>query len=324
MFNKKTGIVTSYRVKGKEYFQDGFGLQPNFWRGPTDNDYGNGAPKREQVWKQSSKDFNVVEASIEMDGKDAVLKADYLLKAGNLYRMTYRIHPSGVVKVNAVFTSTDMDPAKTEVSEATRMATFTPGNDAAREAASKLVVPRIGVRFRLPAAMNQVTYFGRGPEENYVDRNAGTMVDVYKSTAEDLYFAYSRPQENGHHTDTRWLTLEQRSGRGLTVRADSLIGFNALRNSVEDFDSEEAKDKPYQWSNFTPEEVANHDEAAAKDVKPRMTHMNDITPRNFVEVCIDMKQEGVAGYNSWGARPEPGYNLPANREYRWGFTLIPE
>ena len=324
VFNKKTGIVTSYRVKGKEYFQDGFGLQPNFWRGPTDNDYGNGAPKREQVWKQSSKDFNVVEASIEMDGKDAVLKADYLLKAGNLYRMTYRIHPSGVVKVNAVFTSTDMDPAKTEVSEATRMATFTPGNDAAREAASKLVVPRIGVRFRLPAAMNQVTYFGRGPEENYVDRNAGTLVDVYKSTAEDLYFAYSRPQENGHHTDTRWLTLEQRGGRGLTVRADSLIGFNALRNSVEDFDSEEAKDKPYQWSNFSPEEVANHNEAAAKDVLRRMTHMNDISPRNFVEVCIDMKQEGVAGYNSWGARPEPGYNIPANREYRWGFTLIPE
>ena len=324
VFNKKTGIVTSYRVKGKEYFQDGFGLQPNFWRGPTDNDYGNGAPKREQVWKQSSKDFNVVEASIEMDGKDAVIKADYLLKAGNLYRMTYRIHPSGVVKVNAVFTSTDMDPAKTEVSEATRMATFTPGNDAAREAASKLVVPRIGVRFRLPAAMNQVTYFGRGPEENYVDRNNGTLVDVYKSTAEDLYFAYSRPQENGHHTDTRWLTLEQKGGRGLTVRADSLIGFNALRNSVEDFDSEENKDKPYQWSNFSPEEVANHNEAAAKNVLRRMTHMNDISPRNFVEVCIDMKQEGVAGYNSWGARPEPGYNLPANREYRWGFTLIPE
>ena len=162
VFNKKTGVVTSYRVKGKEYFQDGFGLQPNFWRGPTDNDYGNGAPKREQVWKQSSKDFNVVNASIAMDGKDAVIKADYLLKAGNLYRMTYRVYPSGAVKVNAVFTSTDMDPAKTEVSEATRMATFTPGNDAARQAASKLVVPRIGVRFRLPAQMNRVSYFGLG------------------------------------------------------------------------------------------------------------------------------------------------------------------
>ena len=324
VFNKKTGIVTSYRVKGKEYFHEGFGLQPNFWRGPTDNDYGNGAPKREQVWKQSSKNFNVVSASIAMDGKDAVIKADYLLKAGNLYRMTYRVHPSGVVKVDAVFTSTDMDPAKTEVSEATRMATFTPGNDAARQAASKLAVPRIGVRFRLPATMNRVTYFGRGPVENYVDRNSGTMVDVYKTTAEDLYFPYSRPQENGHRTDTRWLTLEQKGGgRELTVRADSVMGFNALRNSVEDFDTEENKDKPYQWSNFSPQEVANHDEAKAKDVLRRMTHLNDIQPRDFVEVCVDMMQEGVAGYNSWGARPEPGYNLPANREYRWGFTLVP-
>lgn len=324
VFNKKTGVVTSYQVKGREYFSEGFGLQPNFWRGPTDNDYGNGAPKRLQVWKQASKNFNVVSASIALDGKDALIKADYLLPAGNLYRMTYRVHPSGAVKVDAVFTSTEMKEADMEVSEATRMATFTPGNDKAREAAAKLEVPRIGVRFRLPAAMDRVTYMGRGPQENYVDRNNGTLVDVYKTTAEELYFPYSRPQENGHHTDTRWLTLEQSGGRGLTVRADSTIGFNALRNSVEDFDSEESKDRPYQWSNFSPEEVANHNEAEAKDVLRRMTHLNDISPRDFVEVCIDMKQQGVAGYDSWGARPEPGYNIPANREYHWGFTLIPE
>ena len=323
VFNKKTGVATSYKVNGREYFKDGFGIQPNFWRGPNDNDYGNGAPKRLQVWKQSSKNFNVVEASIAMDGKDAVIKADYLLAAGNLYRMTYRIHPSGAVKVDAVFTSTDMKAAETEVSEATRMATFTPGNDAARQAASKLEVPRIGVRFRLPANMDQVTYFGRGPEENYVDRNAGTLIGEYSSTAEELYFPYVRPQENGHHTDTRWLSLTQKNGKGLTVRADSIIGFNALRNSIEDFDSEEALPHPRQWSNFTPEEVANHDEAAAKDVLRRMHHINDISPRDYVEVCVDLMQQGVAGYNSWGARPEPGYNLPANREYSWGFTLIP-
>ena len=323
VFNKKTGVVTSYKVNGREYFKDGFGIQPNFWRGPNDNDYGNGAPKRLQVWKQSSKNFNVVEASIAMDGKDAVIKADYLLAAGNLYRMTYRIHPSGAVKVDAVFTSTDMKAAETEVSEATRMATFTPGNDAARQAASKLEVPRIGVRFRVPADMDQVTYLGRGPQENYVDRNAGTMVGEYTDTAWDLYFPYVRPQENGHHTDTRWLSLTRKNGKGLTVRADSLIGFNALRNSVEDFDSEEALPHPRQWSNFTPAEVANHDEAEAKDVLRRMHHVNDIVPRDYVEVCVDLMQQGVAGYNSWGARPEPGYNLPANREYSWGFTLIP-
>ena len=324
VFNKAMGMVTSYQVKGKEYFQDGFGIQPNFWRAPTDNDYGNGAPKRLQVWKQASEAFNVVEASIDMDGKDALIKADYLLPAGNLYRMTYRVHPSGAVKVDAVFTSTEMSEAEIEVSEATRTATFTPGNDKAREAAAKLEVPRIGVRFRLPAVMNQVTYLGRGPQENYCDRNNGTLVDVYKATAEEMYFPYVRPQENGHHTDTRWLTLDQKGGRGLTVRADSLIEFNALRNSVEDFDSEEAKNRPYQWSNFTPEEVANHDEIKAKNVLRRMHHINDVTPRNFVEVCVDLRQQGVGGYDSWGSRPEPEYTLPANREYRWGFTLIPE
>ncbi|MBU3813739.1 MAG: DUF4981 domain-containing protein [Candidatus Bacteroides intestinipullorum] len=324
VFNKAMGMVTSYQVKGKEYFQDGFGIQPNFWRAPTDNDYGNGAPKRLQVWKQASEAFNVVEASIDMDGKDALIKADYLLPAGNLYRMTYRVHPSGAVKVDAVFTSTEMSEAEIEVSEATRTATFTPGNDKAREAAAKLEVPRIGVRFRLPAVMDQVTYLGRGPQENYCDRNNGTLVDVYKATAEEMYFPYVRPQENGHHTDTRWLTLDQKGGRGLTVRADSLIEFNALRNSVEDFDSEEAKNRPYQWSNFTPEEVANHDEIKAKNVLRRMHHINDVTPRNFVEVCVDLRQQGVGGYDSWGSRPEPEYTLPANREYRWGFTLIPE
>ena len=90
-FDKKSGLVTSYKVNGTEYFSDGFGLQPNFWRGPTDNDYGNNQPKREQIWKQSSKDFNVSEASVSMDGKNAVIKANYLLPAGNLYIVNYTI-----------------------------------------------------------------------------------------------------------------------------------------------------------------------------------------------------------------------------------------
>ena len=322
VFDKKTGLVSSYKVGGTEYFKDGFGLQPNFWRAPNDNDYGNGNPKRLQVWKQSSKNFNVVDASIVMDGKDAVLTANYLLAAGNLYIVTYRIHPSGVVKADFTFTSTDMEAAKTEASEATLMATFTPGSDAARKAASKLEVPRIGVRFRLPAEMNQVEYFGRGPEENYVDRNAGTLIDLYKTTADNMYFPYVRPQENGHHTDTRWLTLNKKGGKGLTIYADKTIGFNALRNSVEDFDGEETVSRPYQWLNRDAGELV-HDESKAKDQLPRKTHINDISPRNFVEVCVDMKQQGVAGYNSWGARPEPGYNIPANQEYKWGFTIVP-
>ena len=323
VFNKKSGLVTSYKVDGTEYFKDGFGIQPNFWRAPNDNDYGNGAPKRLHVWKQSSKDFHVTDTKVSTEDKAVLLQATYLLAAGNLYVVTYKIYPSGIVHVNAKFTSTDMQAAETEVSEATRMATFTPGSDAARKAASKLEVPRIGVRFRLPAQMNNVQYFGRGPEENYIDRNHGTMVGIYQTTADKMYFNYVRPQENGHHTDTRWLNLSPDKGNGLVIVADSLIGFNALRNSVEDFDSEEALPHPYQWNNFSPEEAANHDEKAARNVLRRMHHVNDITPRDFVEVCVDMKQQGVGGYDSWGARPEPFHQIPANREYNWGFTLVP-
>ena len=184
-------------------------------------------------------------------------------------------------------------------------------------------VPRIGVRFRLPATMNMVHYFGRGPEENYWDRKAGTLVGLYQAKADDLYFPYVRPQENGHHCDTRWLSLTAGKGRGLLIVADSLIEFNALRNAVEDFDDEEYTDLPRQWNNFSPEMIRSRDEAQAKNKLRRQTHINNISPRNFVEVCVDMKQQGVAGYNSWGARPEPAYSLPANRDYKWGFTLVP-
>lgn len=59
-----------------------------------------------------------------------------------------------------------------------------------------------------------------------------------------MYFPYVRPQENGHHTDTRWLTLNKKGGKGLTIYADKTIGFNALRNSVEDFDGEETVSRP--------------------------------------------------------------------------------
>ena len=324
VFNKKSGLVTSYKVNGTEYFSEGFGIQPNFWRGPNDNDYGNGQPKREQIWKQSSKNFKVADVITEADGNNTVLTANYLLAAGNLYIVKYTIYPDGVVHADITFTSTNMEEGKTEVSEATLMATFSPGQEEARRAASKLVVPRIGVRFRIPADMNQVEYFGRGPGENYIDRQRASFVDLYKTTADAMYTNnYVRPQENGHRTDTRWVELTRKNGKGLKIVADQTIGFNALRNSVEDFDSEEAVGKLRQWNNFTPEEIAGRNEEKAKDVLRHMTHINDITPRNYVEVCVDMKQQGVAGFNSWGDRPLPQFTMPANQEYKWGFTLIP-
>ena len=320
-FDKKSGIVTSYKVRGTEYFNKGFGIQPNFWRAPNDNDYGNGNPNRLQVWKESSKNFNVTDAKAVKDGDNVVLEVNYLLAAGNLFTVTYNINPSGIVKVDVEFHSTEMEAKDIDASEATLTATYSPEAAAARKTSSGIEVPRIGVRFRLPVSMNKVEYFGRGPGENYIDRASGSKVGLYNTTAEDMYFPYVRPQENGHRTDTRWVALRNKAG--LMVVADETIGFNALRNSVEDFDSEENTNRPYQWNNFSSEEIAAKKDADAKNKKPRQTHINDITPRDFVEVCVDMKQQGVAGYNSWGARPLPEYSIPANNNYKWGFTLVP-
>ena len=323
VFDKESGMVNSYKVDGIEYFDKGFGVQPNFWRAPNDNDYGNGNTHRLHIWKQSSNNFNVTDVKSYHEGNKIVVETTYLLTAGNLYTIKYSIHPSGVMKVDVEFFSTDMAEKKTDASEATLTATFSPEASAARKASSVLNVPRIGVRFRLPMTLNKITYFGRGPGENHIDRASGSKVNLYQTTAEENYFPYVRPQENGHRTDTRWLALTGDNNNGLLVVADNTIGFNVLRNSVEDFDSEENKDKPYQWNNFSSEEIAARSDEEARNKLPRQTHTNDIVPQDFVEVCIDMKQQGVAGYNSWGARPLPEYSIPANQDYKWGFTLIP-
>lgn len=322
VFDKQKGIVTSYKVDGNEYFTEEFGIQPNFWRGPTDNDYGNGAPKRLQIWKQSSKDFKVSKATVAMTGDIALLSVVYKLAAGNDYIVDYKIYTSGIVNASVRFTSTTAKENKAELTAEAKEATQADSNEKQAREAAMLEIPRIGVRFRLPAAMNNVQYLGRGPEENYLDRHKGTLVGLFKTTAEDMYYPYVRPQENGHHTDTRWVALNNSTGKGLLIEANTTVGFNALRNSVEDFDSQES-DADYQWRNMSPGEIANKDPEKAKDVLRKQTHEYDIVPRDFVEVCVDMKQYGVAGYNSWGARPEPEYSIPANQEYSWGFTLIP-
>lgn len=295
-FDKSKGMVTSYKVNGREYVHDGFGLQPNFWRGPTDNDYGNGAPKREQIWKQASKNFNVTSAELSMSGNTAVLDVNYALPSDNDYKVTYRIRPDGVVKVETDFSATDSTMAE---------------------------MPRLGMRMRLPRDMHNVEYYGRGPGENYSDRNHGSMVDVYNTTAEAMYYPYVRPQENGHRTGTRWLRMSDRKGHGLKIIADGLLEFNALPNSVEDFDSEETKNHPYQWYNRSQAEIDNRNEAEARNVLRRHHHIDDIVPRDFIEVCLDMRQQGVGGYDSWGSWPEETDLIRPYNSYKWGYTVIP-
>ena len=294
VFDCGEGVVTSYKYRGTEYADKGFGLRPNFWRAPTDNDYGNHAPERWLVWKEASQRFNVESAEVSTEGSAAVLKVVYALPSGNRYTVRYDVYADGTVHIDALFSP----------------------------CAEKRDVPRIGMRMRLPSSLNRVAWFGRGPEENYADRSMGTHVGLYEKSVADMYYPYVRPQENGHRTDVRWVAITGSKGGGLAVYADSLVEFNALQNAVEDFDSESA-DAPYQWNNFSQKEIAEHSAEKAANRIRKHTHINDIEPRDFVELCIDLRQTGVGGYDSWGSRPIPQATVFADREYRWGFTLKP-
>jgi len=277
-----------------------------------------------QIWKEASRNFNVVKTEVTREDNAVLVHVTYRLPLGNPYYVRYKIYPSGTVHVAVKYTPIDAQSALIAESDEERLATESASGALARarRADTRLEIPRVGVRFRLPADMNQVQYFGRGPYENYIDRNRGSIVGLYTTTAEEMYVPYVRPQENGHRTDTRWIALNRSGGRGLLIEADGTIGFNALRNSVEDFDSEES-DKDYQWPNMSPHQIANRDPATAKDILRKQTHEADIVFRDFVEVCLDVRQMGVAGYNSWGDRPKPQHSLFANQEYIWGFSLIP-
>lgn len=292
--DSKTGAMVSYVNGGQQYIEDDKGLRPNFWRAPTDNDYGSQMPSRMQAWKAPSYGTLVAKSvTSDKEGQNAIITAKYDLPEGCSLAVAYKVYPSGVVNVNYNMT----------------------GNPE-----SKASIPRIGMRMRLPATMNSLQYFGRGPEENYWDRNYGTGVGLYNSSADVENFDYVRPQETGHHTDTRWVALYKKRSAGLLVEADNVMEFNALRNSVEDFDSQES-DKKYQW-NFH-HKTEDHSEEAGRNVKPKHTHINDIQPQNYVELCLDYRMQGLGGDDSWGARPYHEYSLPASDNYKWGFTLIP-
>lgn len=147
-------------------------------------------------------------------------------------------------------------------------------------------LPRYGFRLRT-ATDGRFSYYGYGPQENYQDRYQGTQPGVYTSSADKEIYPYVRPQETGHHIGARWLELE---------RAFSVVGtgfeFNVLGCSQEDLDA------------------ANH--------------INEIPARDFVEVCIDGEMSGVGGYNSWGARTEPGRCLWSDRDYSFSFSIVPD
>jgi beta-galactosidase len=294
VFSENEGRLTSFKYKGKELLKDGKGPKPNFWRAVTDNDAGNKMYSRNIEWKKASLFSKVTNLVTNIVADNLVeLKVTYQLPGVDTqFHSIYQINGNGIMKIENALDKTTY----------------------------KADIPRIGMRMQLSYEYNNMTYFGRGPWENYQDRNTSAFVDLYESKVKDQYHPYVRPQENGYKTDVRWLALSDGNGNGLLVVSGNnktYLGISALHMLNEDFDT--AVDLDYG-------------DAAKVDLKYRIDgvpeinrskHTIDIKEQDLVQLNIDLVQRGVAGNDSWGSIPEDKYLIKGDMVHTYSYFLIP-
>ncbi|EGX55422.1 beta-galactosidase [Streptomyces zinciresistens K42] len=264
--DKETGVITSYRAGGAELIASG--PAPNFWRAPTDNDRGNGQHTRNQTWRDAGTRREVTGVAVRALGDKAVeIKVTGTLPTTteSAYTTTYTVFGNAEIKVDN---------------------TLSPG------AASLPYIPEVGTLLRLPARLERLHYYGRGPEENHWDRDNATDVGLYSGTVAGQWTSYLRPQENGNRTDVRWIALTDAKGAGLLVSGDAPLEVNA--------------------SHHTPE-----------DLSTGVRHDYQLTPREEVVLRVAHRQMGVGGDNSWGAHTHDEYKLFADRDYAYTYRLRP-
>ena len=226
-FDRLAGILASMRLGGRELISSG--PVPNFWRAPTDNDYGSGFPVRSGVWRLAgrppSRHLDSMTVETAPDGARVTVTSHFSLRAiGARYTLSHEVHPDGTVAISAHLTGVDEDLPE---------------------------MPRFGTILTLPGDFDQVEWYGRGPHENYWDRRTGAAVGRYTATISELAHPYVRPQETGTRTDTRWVALTDGSGTGLVVDGLPTVSFSALPYTIEDLDAGERKAGRH-WADLVP------------------------------------------------------------------------
>ncbi len=281
-FDKSKGQMTSYVFKEEEFLQSKKGPQLNFWRPPTDNDLGNKMQVGNIEWKNASLHAKVTNFTYKkLENNLMQVTIDFELPGVNTSSKTiYTINGNGVIKVENTL----------------------------NESAYKGDIPRVGMRMQIPKKYHNVIYYGRGPWENYQDRNTSTFIDVFTSTVSDFYVPYIRPQENGNRTDVRWMALMDSENIGLLIASPDQKGLSisALHMPNEDFDI--TSDLNYKKEN----PKANFSK-----------HTIDIKEQNLIQLNIDLKQRGLGGDDSWWSKPQQKYRINSAQKHTYSFYLIP-
>ena len=266
-FDIRQGTILRYSKGNKRAFSTY--PEPYFWRAPTDNDFGSNMPEQLGVWRTAHvhRTLNKVDIGNQTD-EGLPIRVEYTLRDIDVpYSVTYLIQPDGSLKISA---SIDL------------------------KGKSLPELPRFGMRMELPESHSSLQYYGRGPWENYNDRNTASFLGLYSDKVENQFTRnYIRPQENGYRTDVRWLKLTTPGGTGLTIEGIQPICFSALHFKTEDFDPGNTK---------------------------KQQHPTDLPTRKSVWVHVDLKQRGLGGDNSWGALPHDAYRL-MDQTYQYSYVI---
>ena len=256
---KKTGMIDYLDVDGEPMLKFRESMTPEFWRAPTDNDYGASLQKKMRVWKNpqmnlksfdksESKDSVVLTANFEMPE----VKAELMLR--------YRINAAGEVAVTEKMT-TDKEAKVADLF-------------------------RYGMQLQMPASFSKLEYYGRGPEENYIDRHSSAFIGKYEANVKDEYYPYVRPQESGNHTDIRYFSIfNPATGKGITFEGYAPMECSAIPYLVEDLDA--GIEKEHAWGQ----------------------HSGDLVEKGLVQLHIQQRQFGLGCIDSWGASPMEKYRM---------------
>ncbi len=263
-FNTNNGALSAYRLKGKNQITKP--LLPHFKRPLTDNDRKGWKPQKKlKPWYHPQRKLK----SIEVDTSDSnviKIKSHYSLMSGKTeVEVNYTVNKKGVVRVREILRPNSGLPN----------------------------IPKVGMQCAVAREFDQMTWYGKGPVENYVDKNYGLNVGIYSLSLKDFIEPYVYPQENGNRMGVRWMYLSDTSKKeGVLIVADSLLSMSAW---------------PYTEANIN----------AAK-------HINELKDAGFVTLNIDLKQMGVGGNTSWSdeAQPLEKYQIPS-KDYQYSYYIYP-
>ncbi|HYX05566.1 MAG TPA: glycoside hydrolase family 2 TIM barrel-domain containing protein, partial [Bacteroidales bacterium] len=263
-FDKKSGMLTSYSFDSLLLIDNG--PVPNFWRAPLDNDRGNGEPSRCKTWENASRNSALDTIFVDDGNKKQIKIYAYLTvqsEPASPVIMEYDVLANGEVHVTE---------------------RFYPGSRTMPE------IPLVGNSVSLPAGFDNLTWYGKGPYENYIDRNLASFVGVYSKSVNDNFFPYIQPQETGNHIGINWVKITNQNNSGILIGGDDLE-FSALSYTPSELES---KQHPYELK------ISNH----------TILHVN-------------YKQMGVGGDNSWGAKPHSEFMIFSDTSYRYSYRIVP-